>query len=149
MEKIDARTLKDEALHERRRQVIRLHKRDGTPTQIAQVSELSYPAVRKIIRLYETGGMAGIKPGKRGCRAGENRSLTEEQERLLQHLICEKRPVQMKMDFALLNRTAVSQLIKQECNISMPIRTVGHYLKRWGFTPKSRSRKLTNSGLRR
>jgi hypothetical protein len=71
MEKIDARTLKDEALHERRRQVIRLHKRGGSPTQIAQVSELSYPAVRKIIQLYETGGTAGIKPGKRGRRAGE------------------------------------------------------------------------------
>ena len=136
MEKIDARTLKDEALHERRRQVIRLHKRGGSPTQIAQVSELSYPAVRKIIQLYETGGTAGIKPGKRGRRAGENRSLSEEQEWLLQHLICEKRPEQMKMDFALWNRAAVSQLIKQECNISMPIRTVGHYLKRWGFTPQ-------------
>ena len=31
MEKIDARTVKDEALHERRRQVIRLHKRGGRP----------------------------------------------------------------------------------------------------------------------
>ncbi|MDO8369379.1 MAG: hypothetical protein Q7S71_01465, partial [Candidatus Nitrotoga sp.] len=80
----------------------------------------------KIIRLYEIGGTAGIKPGKRGHRAGENRSLTEEQERLLQHLICEKRPEQMKMDFVLWNRAAVSQLIKQECHISMPIRTVGH-----------------------
>jgi len=80
--------------------------------------------------------MAGIKPGKRGRRPGKNRSLTEEQERLFQHLICEKRPEQMKMDFALWNRAAVSQLIKQECNISMPIRTVGHYLKRWGFTPQ-------------
>ena len=118
MEKIDARTFKDEALHERRRQVIRLHKRGGSPAQIAQVSELSYPTVRKIIRLYETGGTAGIKPGKRSRCAGENRSLSEEQERLLQRLICEKRPEQMKMDYALWNRAAVSQLIKQECHIS-------------------------------
>lgn len=89
MGKIDARTLTYEALHERRRQVIRLHKRAGSSAQIAQVSELRYPAVRKIIRLYETGGTAGIKSGKRGRRAGENRSLKEEQERLLQHLMCE------------------------------------------------------------
>ena len=60
MEKIDARTLKDEALHECRRKVIRLHKRGGSPVQIAQVSELSDTVVRKIIRLYETGGTAGI-----------------------------------------------------------------------------------------
>ena len=69
MEKIDARTLKDEALHELRRQVIRFHKRGGTPVQIAQVTDLSDTAVKKIIRLYETGGAAGLKPGRRGRAA--------------------------------------------------------------------------------
>ena len=92
--------------------------------------------MRKIIRLYATAGTAGLKPGKRGRRAGEKRSLTEEQELLLQRLICQKRPEQLKMDFALWHRAAVSQLIKQECHLSMPLRTVGHYLKRWGFTPQ-------------
>ena len=136
MKKTDARTLKDAALHERRKQVIRLYKHGNNPAQIAQLAELSDTAVRKIIRLYETAGIKGLKPGKRGRRAGENRSLSEDQELLLQRLICEKRPEQMKMDFALWNRGAVSQLIQQECHISMPIRTVGHYLKRWGFTPQ-------------
>ena len=136
MEKIDARTLKDEALHERRRQVIRLHKRGGKPGQIAQVTELSDTAVKKIIRLYEEGGAAGLKPGRRGRRKGDKRSLSEEQELRLQRLICDKRPEQLKMDFALWNRWAIRQLIEQECGISMPIRTVGHYLKRWGFTPQ-------------
>ncbi len=79
MEKIDARTLKDEALHERRRHVIRLHKRGGKPGQIAQVTELSGTAVKKIIRLYEEGG-AAAKPGRRGRRTGDKRSLSEEQE---------------------------------------------------------------------
>ncbi len=136
MEKIDARTLKDEALHERRRQVIRLHKRGGKAGQIAQVTELSDTAVKKIIRLYETGGAAGLRPGRRGRRTGDKRSLSEEQELRLQRLICDKRPEQLKMDFALWNRGAISQLIEQECGIFMPIRTVGHYLKRWGFTPQ-------------
>lgn len=125
MEKIDARTLKDEALHERRRQVIRLRKRGGEPAQIAQVTELSDTAVKKIIRLYETGGATGLKPGRRGRRAGDKRSLSEEQELRLQGLICNKRPEQVKMDFVLWNRGAASHLIKQECCISMPIRTVG------------------------
>ena len=82
------------------------------------------------------GGSAGLKPGRRGRRTGDQRCLTAEQEQLLQRLICEKRPEQLKMDFALWNRPAVSQLILQECAIVMPIRTVGHYLKRWGFTPQ-------------
>jgi transposase len=136
MEKIDARTLKDEALHERRRQVIRHHKRGDSPSRIAHVSDLSDTAVRKIIRLYEAGGWAGLKPGQRGRRTGDRRCLTAEQEQLLQRLICEKRPEQLKMAFALWNRAAVSQLILQECAVVMPIRTVGHYLKRWGFTPQ-------------
>ncbi len=40
MVKIDARTLRDEALHEHHQQAIHLHKRDGKLGQIAQVTEL-------------------------------------------------------------------------------------------------------------
>jgi transposase len=38
------------------------------------------------------------------------------------------------MPFALWTRQAVQQLIKYQYKIAMPIRTVGEYLKRWGFT---------------
>lgn len=40
------------------------------------------------------------------------------------------------MVFALWARAAVSRLIKRECNVTMPIRTAGHHLKRRGFTPQ-------------
>ena len=134
MEKIDARTLKDEALHERRRQVIRLHKRGGKPGQIAQVTKLSDTAMKKIIRLYEENNATGLKPGRRERRTSEKRNLNEEQELRLQRLICDKRPEQLKMDFALWNRGAIRQLIEQECGISMPIRTVGHNISKRGDT---------------
>lgn len=42
----------------------------------------------------------------------------------------------MKLPFALWTRIAYQQLIKLLCSINMPIRTVGEYLKRWGFTPR-------------
>ena len=51
-------------------------------------------------------------------------------------LICDKTPDQIKLDYALWTRKAVMELIKQEIDIDMPIRTVGEYLKRWGFTPQ-------------
>ena len=136
MEKIDARKLKDEALLERRRQVIRLHKKGHTRSQIAQLCELSYTAVTKIIGLYEQGGSAALVPGRRGRKHGEDRRLTAEQEQLIQKLICDKRPEQLKMSFALWNRAAVSHLIEQECGIKLPVRSVGNYLERWGFTPQ-------------
>ena len=43
---------------------------------------------------------------------------------------------QLKLDYALWTRKAVMDLIEQETGIRMPIRTVGEYLKRWGFTPQ-------------
>jgi hypothetical protein len=42
----------------------------------------------------------------------------------------------LKLAFALWTRHAVQQLIKQMFRITMPIRTVGDYLRRWGFTPQ-------------
>ena len=50
-------------------------------------------------------------------------------------------PDQLKLPFALWTRIAVQQLIKQLWAINMPIRTVGEYLKRWGFTPQKPLRK--------
>ena len=50
-------------------------------------------------------------------------------------------PDQLKLPFALWTRIAVQQLIKQLWAIKMPIRTVGEYLKRWGFTPQKPLRK--------
>ncbi len=47
----------------------------------------------------------------------------------------------MKLPFALWTRKAVQQLIEQMWSIEMPIRTVGEYLKRWGFTPQRPLRK--------
>ena len=54
----------------------------------------------------------------------------------MQRLIQEKRPEQLKMDFALWTRAAVMILIERECSVKMGVRAVGKYLKRWGFTPQ-------------
>lgn len=40
------------------------------------------------------------------------------------------------MDFYLWSRAAVAQLIEQRHGIRLGVRTVGKYLKRWGFTPQ-------------
>jgi transposase len=53
----------------------------------------------------------------------------------------DKCPDQMKLHFALWTRFAVHQMIKRLWSIDIPIRTVGRYLKRWGFTPERPLRK--------
>ena len=136
MSEHDARGQTLVELHERRKQVIRLHKQSYGVMQIVALPNLSWPAVRAAIDLYEAGGMAALKPKERGKKAGDGRSLTADQEARIRKLICDKRPEQLKMDFALWTRAAVGELIERECGIELKVRAVGNYLKRWGFTPQ-------------
>ena len=136
MEKDDARYSTLEQLHERRKQVVRLHRKGYGVMKIVELSGLSYPTVRGAIDRYEGGGIAAIKPAMRGKRAGQGRTLTEAQERSIRQIICDKRPEQLKMEFALWSRAAVMQLIECECGIKLSVRGVGNYLSRWGFTPQ-------------
>lgn len=136
MDKEDARYQSLEQLHERRKQVVRLHRKGYGVMRIVELSGLSYPTVRGVIDRYEDSGASSIKPAQRGHRIGEGRRLSEAQEQTIQRIICDKRPEQLKMDFALWSRAAVMQLIERECGIGLSVRGVGNYLKRWGFTPQ-------------
>jgi transposase len=136
MDKEDARYQTLEQLHERRKQVVRLHRKGLGVMAIAAMTGLSYPAARWAIDLYEEGGYGALKPTPRGRESGQGRTLTAEQEAVIQRTICDKRPEQLKMEFALWSRAAVRQLIEQEFGVKLAVRTVGDYLKRWGFTPQ-------------
>ena len=136
MEKENARKQTLEQLHERRKQVVRLHKKGLKVMQIVEMTGLSYPPVRAAIDLFETGGWAAIRPASRGRSRGDGRVLSQVQEDTIQRLIIDKRPEQLKMDFSLWSRAAVGQLIEQEFGIKLQVRSIGKYLTRWGFTPQ-------------
>lgn len=136
MEKDDARRLSQQSQEQLRKQAIRLKKKEMSFVDIAEVLGVHRNAVSGWWRIYETKGAKGLKAAKRGRRKGEKRTLTEEQEKELQQILCDKTPDQLKLTFALWTRQAVQELIKKQCGITMPIRTVGEYLKRWGFTPQ-------------
>ena len=139
MEKQDARKLEPAAQYELRKQVIRAWKRGRNRVQISEEVGLSYVAVCSIVKRYRMSADPSIRalaPGRRGRREGEARTLTAEQEAHIQRLICEKRPEQLKMEFALWSRAAVVQLVERECGIKLSVRGMGNYLKRWGFTPQ-------------
>lgn len=114
--------------------------------QIVELSGLSYPTVRSAIDRYEESGLAALRPGARGKRTGQGRTLTEEQEAAIRKIICDKRPEQLKMEFALWNRAAVMQLIEREYDIKLSVRGVGKTICRAGASPlRSRSREPTSS----
>ena len=136
MEKENARRQTLEQLHERRKQVVRLHKKGMKIMQIVAMTGLSYPPVRAAIDLFEAGGWAAVRPAPRGRSRGDGRVLSAVQEDAVQRLIIDKRPEQLKMDFSLWSRAAVGQLIEQEFGIKLQVRSIGKYLTRWGFTPQ-------------
>lgn len=136
MDKENARKQTLEQLHERRKQVVRLHRKAIGVMQIVAMTGLSYPAVRSCIDLFEAGGWPAIRPASRGRTRGEGRVLSAIQEETIQRIIIDKRPEQLKMEFFLWSRAAVAQLIHQEYGIELHVRSVGKYLTRWGFTPQ-------------
>ena len=136
----DGRKLSSDAQQERRKTIVRMRKCGHTLQQIQDAVGLSKTAVCKALNMYAEGGWSALRGKKRGRRKGENRSLTPKQEKTIRRKIVDRRPEQLKLDFALWTREAVRQLILQECAVEMPIRTVGEYLKRWGFTPQRPAR---------
>lgn len=85
---------------------------------------------------YQQQGEAALHQQKRGSRVGTGRSLSETQAATVQGLLQAHFPDELNIDSALWTRTAVQELIACECGVEMPIRTVGEYLKRWGYTPQ-------------
>jgi transposase len=136
MEKQDPRTLPAAAQEQIRRQAVRLHKAGKNYADVARIVGASRNTVSRWCRSYEAEGVAALKSKTRGIKTGMNRTLTPEQEADIQRQLIDKMPDQLRLSFALWTRQAVGELIRQRFGIVMPVRTIGHYLKRWGFTPQ-------------
>ncbi|MBP9117773.1 MAG: IS630 family transposase [Methyloversatilis sp.] len=137
MEKIDARKLPRHAQDEMRRQAMRMRAELGlTWKEIARVVGVNVGTVLNWSRRYATEGSGGLVSKTRGRRFLSGRTLTLAQEWQLRSIIVGQNPNQMSLPFALWNRRAVMELVKVLFEIDMPIRTVGEYLLRWGYTPQ-------------
>ena len=136
MDKEDGRRLSRQAQYERRKQAVRLHKRGMKVDDIAAALSMGHVTVRAAIKAADQGGATALAPKPTGRPVGSQRRLSPQQELHVQRQICKHRPEQLKLEFALWSRAAVMLLVKQEFDIDLPIRTMGEYLKRWGFTPQ-------------
>ena len=135
--RIDARKLPRDAQDEMRRQAMNMREELGLGwKEIAAVVGVHISTVLGWSKRYEMEGAAGLKSKQRGRRYRSGRTLTLAQEWQLRTLIVGRNPNQFQLDFALWNRRAVMELIKTLFDIDMPIRTVGEYLLRWGYTPQ-------------
>jgi transposase len=141
MEATDMRSLSRDARHERRVQVIRLRKAGQTYDEIAAQTGLSRTGVFDICKRHEAAGAKALRDAPTGRQSGDGRLLDAAQEAAVRKLITDKTPDQLKMPYALWTRGAVAQLIEQRFGIRLPVRTMGLYLARWGFTPQKPMKK--------
>jgi len=132
----DARTLPPAAQEEKRRTAIRLRQAGRSFTEIGTLLGVHYATVSSWWQRYEAGGLDALAAQKRGRREGTQRRLTARQERAVQDLVADRTPDQLRLAFALWTRSAIAQLVRQRYGVRLPVRTVGHYLQRWGFTPQ-------------
>jgi len=136
MEMSDLRKLFPAAIDHFLKEAIRLFKKGYTFIAIADAVGANRNTVSSWCGKYAIDGASAMQSRPRGRKKGEKRHLSEEQERDIQHCLIDKTPDQYKLTFALWTRAAVRQLIELRTGIRMPVRTVGLYLSRWGFTPQ-------------
>ena len=136
MEKIDARTLSLENLELLRHQAVRLLKQGRKQVEVAEIIGVRPATISDWWKTYKVGGKKALKLRHPGPIKGTNNLLSVKQEQEIQRLIIDKTPDQLKLPFVLWDRKAVVELIKNQYNIVIAIRTMGKYLLRWNFSPQ-------------
>ena len=134
MERTDAKRMSPEGQYELRKQIVRLRENGIGCSETSAILGVSAGHVSRTWSAYQKAGSKGISLRKRGNPVGSGRTLTPDQEKEIQRILIDKNPEQLKFPWALWTREAICALIKRQYKIDMPIRSISHYLKRWGFT---------------
>jgi transposase len=134
-------SMSDEVLEALRVRAIRARELGFRCNDIADILGVAPESVSRWWSAYQSGGVEALPGDRSGRPFGSGRTLTAEQEEQIQQGIVEKSPEEHGIASALWTRQAVAELIEKEFGIKMPIRTVGEYLNRWGFTPQKPKRK--------
>jgi transposase len=129
----DARTLKPAAQAEKRRIAMAMREAGDSFSDIGRALGVHYMTVSMWWDRYQVGGLDALAARKRGPATGAHRTLSTRQEQAIQRAITDTTPDQLTLPFALWTRAAIVQLVQQKFGIALPVRTMGHYLKRWGF----------------
>jgi len=132
----DARQLSDEVLEALRLRALHGCELGFTEADIAELVGVSHETVSRWWTAYAEGGLGALPGNRTGRPIGSGRMLSDEQAGRIQEQIDHQSPEELGIPAALWSRKAVRDLIRRECGIDLPVRTVGEYLKRWGDTAK-------------
>ena len=107
-----------------------------TEADLANLLGVSRETVCRWWSAYTAHGLDALPHERTGRPLGSGRLLSDQQAGHIQGLLDENSPEDLGIPAPLWNRRAVRDLIRKECGVGMAVRTVGKYLKRWGYTAK-------------
>jgi transposase len=107
-----------------------------TETEVAELLGLCWETVSRWWTAYAEDGLEALPGERTGRPVGSGRTLNEGQAAYLRTILNERTPPNMGIASPVWTRRAVADVIRKEYGINMPVRTVGQYLRRWGYTPK-------------
>jgi transposase len=137
----DARQLPDQVLEALRLRALHGCELGFTEADVAALLGVSRETVSHWWSAYTSQGLEAVPGDRTGRPVGSGRTLSEEQAQHLQQLIDDHSPEELGIASPLWSRRAVRDLIRQEFGLHMPLRTVGEYLHRWGYTVKKPRRR--------
>jgi transposase len=132
----DARQLSDEILAALRLRALRGCELGYTEAEVAELLGVGREAVSRWWSAYARDGLDALPHDRSGRPEGSGRLLSDGQADLIQRLLRTHSPEEFGIAAPLWSRRAVRDLIRQQCHVALAVRTVGLYLRRWGFTPK-------------
>jgi transposase len=136
----DARQLSDEALEVIRLRALRGIELGFTEVDLAELLGVCHETISRWWTAYCTEGLDSLPGDRTGRPLGSGRLLSDEQAVWIRFLIDNNPPEKLGIAHALWTRRAVRDLIRKEFNIDLAERTVGQYLRRWGYTSKKPAR---------
>jgi transposase len=132
----DARELSDGVLEALRVRAVRGCERGYSEAEIADLLGVCRETVCRWWSAYARDGLDALPQDRTGRPTGTGRTLADQQAQRIQKQLAAHSPEELGIPAPLWNRRAVQQLIQNELGIVMPVRTVGSYLQRWGYTAK-------------
>jgi transposase len=136
----DARQLSDEALQVLRLRALRGIELGYAELDLADLLGVCHETISRWWTAYLAEGLPALPGGRTGRPLGSGRFLSDQQAERIKARIDFHSPEEVGIPHALWTRRAVRDLIRQEFGIDLAERTVGLYLRRWGYTSKRPSR---------
>jgi transposase len=137
----DGRCVSNEVLEALRLRAVHARELGYTVVAIAAILGVREETVSHWCSRYDQGGQEALPGDRTGRPIGSGRLLNREQEQGIQQAIETKTLQELEIPSALWSRQAVQELVQHQVGIRLPIRTVGEYLRRWGYTPQKPVRK--------